>query len=280
MSNTQPVTKTLAIIGGDRRQAYMAELLCGHGYTVRVLGITPLCPHSHIQSCSYLEEAITGSDWILCPIPFHKGLGVPMEELLAHLTSQQALAGGCIPAHVLEYCHKHHIRCHDFMKSEPVAIYNTIATAEGAIAEALIRHPSNLHGEHALVLGYGRCAKTLAGKLKGFSAQVTVCARSPVHTALAGALGHHTLDWSLLSQNIGDFQYIFNTIPAMVLDETMIQNIHPTAIIIDIASAPGGVDFKAASSAGIDAGLYLGLPGKYAPLASAKALVTDLISQF
>jgi dipicolinate synthase subunit A len=42
--------------------------------------------------------------------------------------------------------------------------------------------------------------------------------------------------------------------------------------IIDIASAPGGVDFSAAQKMGISAFLCSGLPGKYAPASSASAI--------
>ena len=60
------------------------------------------------------------------------------------------------------------------MKMDDVAIYNAIATAEGAIMEAIKMQPINLHKSRCLVLGYGRCAKVLAAKLKGMDAQVTV----------------------------------------------------------------------------------------------------------
>lgn len=280
MASTRLARKAIAIIGGDKRQNYMAELFSQLGYPVLVLGFTPLHPSSRLHICSNLNEALAGSDWVLCPIPFKKNLGVSIGELLESLVPGQTLAGGCIPDEVLDYCREQGISCYDMMKSEPVAIFNSIATAEGAIAEALIHHPANLHGEKALILGYGRCAKTLADKLKGLSVRVTVCARSGESLALAGALGVDVMEFSKLKTGIHSFQYIFNTIPAMVLDATAISRIHPDTVIIDIASAPGGVDFDAANAAGIDAGLYPGLPGIYAPLASARALVTDLIAHF
>lgn len=280
MIPVQPAQTSITMIGGDRRQEYMAELLCQHGYPVSVFGIAPPHLHKSLHICNNLKTAISGSDWILCPIPFHKNLGADIKEILSLMTSKQTLAGGCLSEDILGFCQNRSISFYDFMKSESVAMFNTIATAEGAIAEALLHHPLNLHGAKAIVLGYGRCGKTLAQKLNGLSAQVTVCCRSNDDLAMADALGHHPLSWSKLFDQIHQFQYIFNTIPAMVIDAKLIHNVHPDAIIIDIASAPGGVDFDAAKLAGIHAGLYPGLPGIYAPLSSAKALVTDLIAHF
>ena len=47
-------------------------------------------------------------------------------------------------------------------------------------------------------------------------------------------------------------------------------------VIIDIASAPGGIDYEYALNHGINAKLCLGLPGKVAPRASADILVTEI----
>jgi dipicolinate synthase subunit A len=42
-------------------------------------------------------------------------------------------------------------------------------------------------------------------------------------------------------------------------------------VVIDIASAPGGVDFEAAKQLGIAAKLCPGLPGKYSPRSAGEA---------
>jgi dipicolinate synthase subunit A len=52
------------------------------------------------------------------------------------------------------------------MKDEKIVILNAIATAEGTIMEAIRSSDQNLHGSNCIELGYGRCAKVLAQKLK------------------------------------------------------------------------------------------------------------------
>ena len=61
------------------------------------------------------------------------------------------------------------------MKDESIAVFNAVATAEGAILEAMLHKQTNIHHSRTLVLGYGRCGKVLSEKLKGLSAHVTVC---------------------------------------------------------------------------------------------------------
>ena len=69
-----------------------------------------------------------------------------------------------------------------------------------------------------------------------------------------------------------DYDFIFNTIPALVLTAPLLKKMKPQVTIIDIASAPGGVDFAAASELNLCARLAPGLPGKYAPASSARAI--------
>ena len=58
----------------------------------------------------------------------------------------------------------------------------------------------------------------------------------------------------------------------MVLDSNLLKCVGRDTIIIDIASAPGGVDFECAKRFGINASLCLSLPGKYSPQTSGKIL--------
>ena len=82
-----------------------------------------------------------------------------------------------------------------------------------------------------------------------------------------------------LEAALPDYDFIFNTVPAMILNRRMIENMNSAVCIFDIASAPGGVEFEAAEELGISAWLLPGLPGKYAPASSAEAIVRYLIGK-
>lgn len=277
----------IAVIGGDTRLAYMAAELAHRGYRVICYGTEPIPKKSPVSCCfaGTLQEALQGAQAVVGGIPFAKSgrlyseVLVPDLELSAFcraLEKGQSLFGGVLPQEVRKACRKNQVRCCDFMQDEPLAVFNAVATAEGSILTALQHRPTTLHGSCCLVLGYGRCAKVLAEKLKGLSARVTVCARDAGQLACAAASGMDCLAFSMLEEKIGDFEYIFNTIPARVIGKEMLKKMKRNSLIVDIATG-GGVDYEAAGQLGILALLCPGLPGKYAPRTSAVGMAEFVI---
>ena len=78
------------------------------------------------------------------------------ENFLKYLKKGSLFCAGGIPEDFLERAGKKGIRCFDYQKDPFTAMENTIATAEGAIAQAILRSPENLRGSSSLVIGYGR----------------------------------------------------------------------------------------------------------------------------
>ena len=146
------------------------------------------------------------------------------------------------------------------------------------IAEAILSSTTNLHKSSCLILGYGRCAKTLGEKLKGLCGHIDIAARSAIALADADAASYGTLPLTDLNKRICEYDYIFNTIPSLVLTKDLLNKTNPQVVIIDIASNPGGVDFNAAKELGRSAKLCLGLPGKYSPKSSATFLTDYLLT--
>ena len=71
---------------------------------------------------------------------------------------------------------------------------------------------------------------------------------------------------------------IINTVPSLVITQDILESMSKEAVILDIASKPGGTDFVYAAEKGISAKLALGLPGIYSTKSSAlsykKAILT------
>ena len=61
------------------------------------------------------------------------------------------------------------------------------------------------------------------------------------------------------------FDIIFNTVPHRILNCVLLARIATDALIIDLASGDGGVDYYCAERLGINAIHALSLPGKSAP---------------
>ncbi len=274
------LTLDMVVFGGDKRQIYVAKSLAEKGYSVGTYRLSEAVPTKNCTELHALDEIFDRCGVLIGPIPFIKNL-LPVEQLIPaferRLTKRHLLTGGVIPPALMQFCAQNEIACHDFMRSERVAILNAIATAEGAVFEAIEASSINLHGSNCLVLGYGRCGKILAEKLKGLSAKVTVAARSEEALAFAEASGLRPVRLSAFKDRLPDYDFIFNTVPALILDDDCLALLKAETVIIDIASAPGGVDYDAATKRQRNAKLCLGLPGKVAPKASADILVDEIM---
>ncbi len=278
----------IALTGKDLRVAYMASYLQKKGYRIICYDVQYIIDKPEYTASDFsnslseqqekivyagsVKEAVEKARVVIGGIPFTES-----DKIAPLLSKGQSLFGGVLSGDFVADCSERGISCYDFMKDETITVFNAIATAEGSILEALSHQPTNIHGSNSLVLGYGRCGSVLAEKLKGLSAHVTVCARSKVQLAQAQAYGTDTLLLDDLEKNISEYEYIYNTIPACILSESLLKKLHPDALVIDIASKPGGVDYAAAKELGIAAYLCPGLPGKYAPKISASKLTEYVI---
>ena len=300
MSNNVRVNEhTIAIIGGDLRLLHLAILLKKQGYPVTVYGNHPdFYQLSKEYSDYFAKEIITSSslaaavkqnDVIIGPIPFSKdgehitsnkmSESIPVSSFLQLLTHKPFVFGGAMNSNITTFFMEHGVPFCDVMDLEPVAIGNAIATAEGTILEAIKRSTINLHQSEALILGFGRCAKILALKLKGLDVSVTIAARKPEALAYAKAYGFGTCMLQKEMLDLSSYDFIFNTVPAKIVTRQALLTVKPDVTLIDIASAPGGVDFTAAQELGINASLCLALPGIYAPKTSAEILLEAIVEQ-
>ena len=284
---------TIAIIGGDLRFMHLAILLKKQGYAVTVYGNHPSFYQLSKEDSDYFTEeiiaatslstAVKQNDVIIGPIPFSKDgehittnklfESIPVSSFLQLLTHKPFVFGGAINSNITSFLVEHEIPFSDVMNLEPVAIGNAIATAEGTILEAIKRSAINLHQRKSLILGFGRCAKVLALKLKGLDVSITIAARKSEALAYAKAYGFNTCMLQNDLLDLSSYDFIFNTIPSKVVTREALLTAKADVTIIDIASAPGGVDFAAAQELGINASLCLALPGIYAPKTSAEILL-------
>jgi dipicolinate synthase subunit A len=108
-------------------------------------------------------------------------------------------------------------------------------------------------------------------------AKTRVAARRKEPLARIVAMNLTPIPFDQLSKSLREADVIFNTVPSMVLTGELLKNISPDAVIIDLASAPGGTDFQAANQLGIKAALAPGLPGRVAPRTAGHILATTIL---
>jgi dipicolinate synthase subunit A len=167
------------------------------------------------------------------------------------------------------------VRLYDYFDSEELKIKNAYLTAEGAVSLAMNELDLAIAGSRTAVVGYGRIGKFLARMLASLDSSVTVAARKPTDLAYAAGFGLDTLkitsrDGRSSLCDLADCHVIFNTAPHWLFDSAVLPELSPDTLIIDLASAPGGVDPEAAGKYGIRVISALGLPGKYAPLTAGR----------
>ena len=279
--------KKILVIGGDLRLLYLADALKDIFEGVGTYALDGAEQLSGIKRIDSLVNALQWADIIVTPVPFTKdgihlltkeNTTILLSDFCENLKKYTILFGGNIANSVLETAKQKNIVCHDFMKIEDIAVENAITTAEGAIAEAITLSTQNINHENSLILGYGRCAKAIAERVHGLNGKVTIGARKESAREDARVQGYQGVSLEELPSLISEAQFIFNTIPSLVLDAQLIQKLNPDAVVIDIASAPGGTDFEACKENGITAKLSLGIPGRYSPKTSAHILLGGIVS--
>ena len=148
----------------------------------------------------------------------------------------------------------------------------TLPTAEGAVQLALEELTTTLQGARVLILGFGRVGRLTAHRMSALGGRVTISARGYGELAWAEAYGYETVPLTDLSWELGGFALVVNTIPAPVLDEKRLSWADPGVFLLDLASAPGGIDQEAAKARGLRLTRALGLPGRTAPVTAAAAI--------
>lgn len=134
-----------------------------------------------------------------------------------------------------------------------------------------------LHNSRCLVLGFGRCGKILAHKLQGLGAMVFVEARSTKDLSYISTYGYKPVPLNELNTYLGEFDFIFNTIPVNILDKEEIDTFNPKVVYIELASVPGGINIPYCQQKGI---LHIpapSLPGIVAPRSAASILYQCLL---
>lgn len=282
----------IAIIGGDKRMGLLAELAAKDGNRVIGTGLEKYSFSEPCLSCNHLKTAVSSAEVIVLPLPVVKEPGLifapladrklPFDEVLALLSPCQRVFGGAVSPAVLAAFDAAGIGITDYFAPEEVAIENAVATVEGAIEAVMHETDITVAGSRVLILGYGRLGKVAADLFMKLGATVSVAARKKADLAWIAVRGATPVPFAELGDHPMPFDTVINTVPAAVLGETELKRLDRGALVLDLATRPGGVDFAAAEQLGIRALPAWNLPGKVAPRTAATVLyraLRDLIDE-
>ena len=117
----------------------------------------------------------------------------------------------------------------------------------------------------------------MASVLHALGADVTVAVRDVVKSAKAEMTGCRSISFGELETCAEDFSVICNTVPAKVITEPVLKKIRKDALILDLASKPGGVDWESAQKLGRKVVWALSLPGKTAPVTAGEIIAKTVL---
>lgn len=273
----------IAVIGGDRRESAAAAYFLEQGAAVRLYG-PPWGPElTGARQAGSLAEAVDGAQVAVGPVrgidqdnrlyglPGTPGLWLT-DSVLERLPPGALFFIGKANGWLRARCAALGLRLVEVLERDDFSILNSIPTAEGAIQRAMEESEITIFGSDCLVVGYGRTGQTLGRTLAGLGATVTVAARETRDLARAYANGHRPLEFHRLAEGAAAADFIFNTVPDLVLTRSVLVRTRAEAVIVDIATAPGGTDFRAAQDLGRKAFLTPGLPGRVAPRTAGRYL--------
>ena len=270
--------KVFGVAGGDSRQVWLTRSLLEDGHTVYTTGLekAPLDNRARQVSFSELAEIC---DVVIFPLPVTADgvhLNAPFSQAplllgegIASLLEGKRVYGGMVNRLYATGEAWERVSVFDYLRQEELAVRNAVPTAEGAIQLAMEKSPDTLSGSRCLVTGFGRIGKVLSSMLRGLGARVTVSARKPEDLAWIRLSGYEAVH----TRHPGSgYDFIFNTVPALVFTREVLSRLEPGTLLIDLASAPGGVDWESAEALGISVISALSLPGKVAPKAAGEII--------
>ena len=272
---------TFLILGGDNRSLYLGEYLENQGFKVCYYAF------NHTECYNSLEEAMNSSDVIVLPLPFTKDrltLNAPLfddkvviSDIVALLSNKKMVFGGQLPKSFCEELESRDCPYCDYFLLDELAVYNAVPTAEGVVQVLIEELPITIHGMKCGILGYGRVGKVLANTLSSLGAKVTVFARKQSAFAEIYASSMEYKHFDVLSTENNDFDVVINTVPVKVLGDAQLSKLNSDCILVEVASAPFGIDFQSAKEKAFKVIKAGSLPGKVAPKTAGEIIGRSIL---
>ena len=269
---------TFGVLGGDQRQVYLANSIAADGYPVLASCLEKAQGLSGVGQASP-DELARRCSVILLPLPATrdgKALNAPLsarqvalDDAFAGLLAGRQVLGGMLPKLLASSPCWEEVAPVDYYDREELLTGNAVLTAEGAIGSAIAAHPGALNGSRCLVTGFGRIGKALCLGLRGLGAHVDCAARKPWDFTAIQALGCGAVRYGEIG---GGYDVIFNTVPAPVLDAPALSKQGSGTLLLELASAPGGIDLPAAERLGLRVLPEPSLPGRASPKAAGELI--------
>ncbi|MEG1875101.1 MAG: dipicolinate synthase subunit DpsA [Angelakisella sp.] len=242
----------IAILGGDRRYLYLSEKVAAIGFnTYHLFASHDDLEGAAVKSGDY-HTLLPQCQAIILPMPVSRDgirLNTPlwpedilMSDCFRYMTRNTTVIGGLVTSFVAAEASAAGIAITDLLETEELAVRNALPTAEGALQIAMEETPYTIFGSRCVIAGYGRISRLLARMLRDLGAEVTVTTRKSEHMAWIAAEGYKSCHTAKLCEVAADGDIFFNTVPSPVFTKAVLGRMRHDALVIDLASMPGGGD--------------------------------------
>ncbi len=126
------------VVGGDMRQAKLAELLADDGHTVHTFALEKVSDLDGVIAAEGLERAAL-ADCVVLPLPAEgeggrlssplSNVSLPLEELFATLRPGQLLCAGRTSPAMADLAGHYGLTLHDYFRREELAVANAVPMA-------------------------------------------------------------------------------------------------------------------------------------------------------
>ncbi|MDG4655951.1 dipicolinic acid synthetase subunit A [Ectobacillus antri] len=280
----------IAVIGGDARQLEVIRKLIELDAKLSLIGFDQLDHGFTGATKGQIEELDFASlDAVILPVAgtdsegkvdtiFSNKKVVLTKEQIEQTPPHFTVYSGISNAYLNEItatCSRNLVK---LFERDDVAIYNSIPTVEGTLMMVIQHTDYTIHGSKVMVLGFGRTGMSVARSFQALGAHVRVGARRSEHLARITEMTFTPFHLKDLEQQVQDVDIVINTIPHPIVSANVIAKMPAHTLIIDLASKPGGTDFRYAEKRGVKAFLAPGLPGIVAPKTAGQILANVLTS--
>lgn len=280
----------IAVIGGDARQLEVIRKLIELDAKLSLVGFDQLDHGFTGASKEHMHELDFASlDAVILPVAGTNAEGgidtifsnekvaltkEQVEKTPPHFTIYSGISNAYLDNLTLS-CQRKLVK---LFERDDVAIYNSIPTVEGTIMMVIQHTDYTIHGAKVMVLGFGRTGMSVARTFQALGAHVKVGARRSEHIARITEMTFTPFQLQDIEKEVQDVDIVINTIPHLIVTASVIAKMPAHTLIVDLASKPGGTDFRYAEKRGVKAFLAPGLPGIVAPKTAGQILANVLSS--
>lgn len=245
----------IGMLGGDKREQEIARRAAATGAQVSACGFP--WPEGGIPGVKHSNDpavVLKDARFALFPIPGIAASGalfapaaaapiIPDHALLSAMAPRAHIILGWGDDNLKAHAKALSITLHEYEWDRSLMLQRTPAIIEGLLRIVIENTAITIHNSTACVVGQGTIGAVLTRYLVALGAHTHVAARNPEQKAAAFVAGAtpHALDE--LEALAPELDFVFSTVPSRVVGEDVLARLRKSALIVDLAAPPGGVDF-------------------------------------